>query len=479
MRIYNTLTREKEEVRPAHPDGKIRMYECGLTPYDEPHIGNARTTVVMDTLRRWLEFRGMPVIHVKNVTDVEDKIIDRANKLGITCAELVARFDQIARGLYARLNLLPPTHEPYATHHIPEIIALIERLIAAGLAYASGGDVYYAVRKFPGYGKLSRRILDELLPGARVPPGELKKDPLDFDLWKAAKPGEPQWDSPWGPGRPGWHIECSAMSMKYLGESFDIHGGGNDLMFPHHENEIAQSEGATGKPFARLWVHAGFVTLSQEKMSKSVGNIFALREVVDRMPPGALRLLMGQTHYRAPFEWADDQERQAKETYESLRRQLDLGDEGRERPAGEAKGAAADPELDALEAEATKRLAAFDACMDDDLSTPRALAEVFSLSQGFSQYRRQRGPAARGREFWRIKTIRDGILARLAAVGIVMEFEKTTLPPDLEALLREREDARKRKDWKRADEIRAVFHQRGWVIEDMAQGPVVRKKGQG
>jgi len=476
MRIYNTLSGGKEEVRPGHPDGRIRMYECGITPYAEPHIGNARSRIVFDTLRRWLEFRGGQVIHVKNVTDVEDKIIKRANELGVTCADVVAKFDAIRKKLYAKLNLLPPTHEPYATAHIPEIIRLIERLITADLAYVAGGDVYYAVRKFPRYGKLSGNSLDQLLPGARVATGEKPADPLDFALWKAAKPGEPKWDSPWGAGRPGWHIECSAMSMKYLGATFDIHGGGNDLIFPHHENEIAQSEGATGKPFARIWVHAGWVTLNREKMSKSVGNILPLGQVLDRLSPGALRLLVGQTHYRAPFEWSDIQERQAKETYESLRRQLDLGDEGGKAPDRQAKKPPADPELEVLETKAGKHFQTFDAYMDDDLSTPRALAEMFSLALKFSRYRQQReGPATGRGTFLRIKTIRDGILARLGAVGIAVEFETATLPADLVALLGEREEVRKRKDWRRSDEIRALFRGRGWLIEDTARGQVCRK----
>jgi len=461
VRIFNTLTRSKDEVRPANPDGRIRMYECGLTLSGEPHIGHARTAIVFDVLRRWLEYRGMPVIHVRNVTDVEDKIINKAAELGITCAEVVAKYDPVVKDLFRRLNLLPFSHEPYASKHIPEIVALVGTLVEKGLAYESGGDVYFSVRKFPGYGKLSGNTIDDLVAGARVATGDLKRDPLDFDLWKSAKPGEPRWDSPWGPGRPGWHIECSAMSMKYLGETFDIHGGANDLIFPHHENEIAQSEGATGKPFARIWVHPGWVTLNQEKMSKSVGNVLPLRAVLDRLPTPALRLLVCQTHYRSPFEWSDSAERQALETHDTLVRQLD--------PARASEAGSAAPGAQNAEEIAEARLAAFDAAMDDDLATPRALAEIFTLSAAVAHAVRRAGWSGE------LVKIRSAILGRLAVLGIEPEFGSAELPADLAALLAEREDARKRKDWKRADEIRGIFQGRGYGIEDTPRGQSVRK----
>jgi len=467
LRLYNTLTHAIEDVQPAHPDGVFRMYECGMTPSGEPHIGHARTAVVFDTMRRWMKFRGMKVLHVRNVTDVEDKIIKKAHDEGIAPEASVAKYDAVRRELFGRLNLLPPDVEPYATKHIEEIIALTTRLVANGLAYAAGGDVFYRVRKFAGYGKLSRNSIDKLVAGSRVQPEAHAEDPLDFALWKGEKPGEPAWDSPWGRGRPGWHIECSAMAMKYLGETFDLHGGGNDLIFPHHENEIAQSEGATGKPFARIWSHPGWVTLNQEKMSKSVGNTLPLRTVVDRLEPPALRLLMGQTHYRTPFEWSDDAERQAVETLRHLERQLDLS------PAGEAAARAGQDEAVAgLESESARRLAAFDEAMDDDLGTPRALAEMFSLASRFAAARDGVPGAV---PFIKLKTVRDAMLARLNAVGIALAFKKDGLPADLEPLLAERATARKEKNWARADEIRKEFSSRGWTIEDSSQGQVARK----
>jgi cysteinyl-tRNA synthetase len=467
MRLYNTLTRAIEEVRPAHPDGVFRMYECGMTPSGEPHIGHARTAVVFDTMRRWMKFRGMKLRHVRNVTDIEDKIIKKAADEGIEPAAVVAKYDAVRRELFGRLNLLPPDVEPYATQVIPEIIEVINRLVENGLAYAAGGDVYYRVRKFPAYGKLSRNTIDKLVSGSRVQPEAHVEDPLDFALWKGEKPGEPAWDSPWGRGRPGWHIECSAMAMKYLGETLDLHGGGNDLIFPHHENEIAQSEGATGKPFARIWSHPGWVTLNQEKMSKSVGNTLPLRTVVDRLDPPALRLLMGQTHYRTPFEWSDDAERQAVETLKHLERQLDLSPAGEAAAHKDGDGAAA-----ALEAESAVRLAAFDAAMDDDLGTPRALAELFSLASRFAAARDGHPGAV---PFIKLKTVRDAILARLDAMGIALEFRKDGLPPDLQPLLAERATARKERNWARADEIRKAFAAQGWTIEDTGQGQVARK----
>jgi len=465
--IYNTLTRQKEEITPSHPDGKIRMYECGMTPYSDPHIGHARTAITFDNLKRWLEFRGMPVIHVRNVTDIEDKIIKRANEQGIPCSDLVARFDAVRKDLFGKLNLIPPAFEPYATAVIPEIIAIVEKLLANGMAYVAEGDVYFRVRKFPGYGKLSRNAIEDLVSGSRVQACGLKEDQLDFDLWKAAKPGEPNWDSPWGKGRPGWHIECSAMSMKYLGETLDIHGGANDLIFPHHENETAQSEGATGKPFVRYWVHSGFVTMNQEKMSKSVGNVIGLREVVDRVPGPALRLLMGQTHYRAPLEYSEAQERMARETWETLKRMLELN------PGNAVKWLTPLPDLDGLEKMAKENIASFDSFMDDDLSVPRALAEIFDLGREFHKFvigNMQMDSSS----ISRLQEIRKSIVDRLAVVGIEMGGTEAGAPTEVLALVKAREEARKVKEWKKADDLRTAISALGWNIEDTPRGTVVR-----
>jgi cysteinyl-tRNA synthetase len=294
LRIYNTLTRQKESFVPLVP-GQVHMYVCGITPYDVSHIGHARSALVFDVVARYLAHAGYRVTFVKNYTDVDDTIITRANQHKAPFAELTARSIEAYAADMTRLGVRPPTGAPRATAHIPEMVALIEQLVAKGLAYVVGGDVYFEVGCFPTYGRLSGKNLEELLAGARIDVNERKKDPRDFALWKAAKPGEPSWPSPWGPGRPGWHVECSAMAMKYLGETIDLHGGGEDLIFPHHSCEIAQSEGATGKPFARYWVHNGFVNLGSEKMSKSLGNTLTVEALLGRHDPEALRLYLHQT----------------------------------------------------------------------------------------------------------------------------------------------------------------------------------------
>ena len=297
MKIYNTMSRTKEEFVPLTP-GVVRMYVCGVTVYDLSHIGHARSAMAFDVIRRYFEFKGYRVTFVRNYTDVDDKIIRRANELGVPAREVSERFIAAEREDMASLGLRAADVEPRATEHIPEMIALIERLVAAEVAYVVDSDVYFEIRRFPRYGRLSGKNLDELLAGARVDVDERKRDPRDFALWKAAKPGEPAWPSPWGAGRPGWHIECSAMAMRYLGESFDVHGGGEDLVFPHHECEIAQAEAATGRTFARYWLHNGFVNLGKEKMSKSLGNTLTIRELVRRHDPDAIRLFFLGTHYR-------------------------------------------------------------------------------------------------------------------------------------------------------------------------------------
>jgi len=491
--IFNTLTRAKEEIKSSRPDGKIRMYECGLTVYDEPHIGHARTAIVFDTLKRWLVFRGMPVIHVRNVTDIEDKIIKRANERGISTSDLVARYDGIRKELFARLNLLPPDFEPYATAHIKEIIALVEKLLASGLAYASGGDVYYRVRKFAGYGKLSGNTLEDLVAGARNMPGERKEDPLDFDLWKAAKPDEPSWDSPWGKGRPGWHIECSAMSMKYLGDTLDIHGGANDLVFPHHENEIAQSEGATGRQFVRIWVHSGWVTMNQEKMSKSLGNTISLREVVDRVPAPALRLLMGQTHYRSPLEYSEAQERQAVETYKGIILRYQIEDEVKGSVIENSNNYTAPSGNIVLDADGGNLYLnvliahirndyftnGFDKNMDDDLGTPRAIASLSSAGYMFREFIRE-NPAYLNDPFLvrRLVSLRDEILSKYSLLGIEVEIQHLLIPNDVQFLLDQRQQARKNREWNKSDMIREAIRKLGWDIEDRRDGFRIRRIAQ-
>src|SRR5512139_2754101 len=311
LTVFNTMGGRKETFVPLTP-GTVRMYVCGVTVYDLCHIGHARANVAFDIIVRYLRHSGYEVRYVRNFTDIDDKIIRKANQEGIPFEAVSRKYIDAFYEDFDRMGLLRPDAEPKATEHIPEIVALVSRLVRAGVAYAVDGDVYYAVRGFPAYGKLSGKNVEDLLAGARVEVDERKQDPLDFALWKASKPGEPWWDSPWGRGRPGWHIECSAMAFKHLGETFDIHGGGKDLVFPHHENEIAQSEGASGKTFARYWIHNGFVNVNSEKMSKSLGNFFTLRDVLERVKPEVLRFFFASSHYRSPIDYTDKSLAEAK-----------------------------------------------------------------------------------------------------------------------------------------------------------------------
>jgi cysteinyl-tRNA synthetase len=370
LRIWNSLTDRKEELVPLVP-GQIGLYVCGITVYDLPHLGHARFLVAFDTAARFLRWSGMQVKSVRNWTDVDDKIIARAAQQGVEPTALAARFIEECRRDMAALNIAPAEVEPKATEHIPEMLALIGRLVEKGHAYAAGGDVYFAVRSFPAYGRLSRRNLDDLLSGARVETGDVKRDPLDFALWKGSKPGEPPsvcWDSPWGRGRPGWHIECSAMSQKHLGESFDLHGGGKDLVFPHHENEIAQSEAASGVPLARCWMHNGFVTLDHEKMSKSTGNFKTLRDLLAHWDGEALRAFLLSTHYRSPINFTPDAiaeaDRRIDYFYETASKA--------ETYLRQRKHAGPGAQLD-------EPRAAFRTAMEDDFNTADALAQLLAI----------------------------------------------------------------------------------------------------
>src|SRR5947209_16547870 len=368
LRLTNTLSDRKEEFAPAAP-GRVGVYVCGITVYDLPHIGHARFLVAFDTAVRFLRWSKLHVTYVRNWTDVDDKIIKRANERGEDPAVFSARYIEECKRDMAPLGVASADIEPKATEHVPEMIALIEKLIARGHAYESGGDVYFAVRSFSQYGKLSKRNLDDLLSGARVEPGELKKDPLDFALWKGTKPGEPDsvsWDSPWGKGRPGWHIECSAMCQKYLGTTFDLHGGGKDLVFPHHENEIAQSEAASGQDLARCWLHNGFVTLDAEKMSKSLGNFKTIRDLLMTWDGEALRALLLSTHYRHPINFTEsalaDADRRVEYFYETLAKA--------DAYLAQKKFTAGEP------APLAEHVAAFREALEDDFNTAEALARV-------------------------------------------------------------------------------------------------------
>ena len=363
MKLYNTLSGQREEFRPQ--GDTVLIYVCGVTPYDECHVGHAMSYIFFDVLRRYLEFRGYKLRYVQNFTDIDDKIISRANQRGVSARELADKY--IARYFedMDALNIRRADVYPYATQEIPEILRLIEGLVEKGHAYVSGGDVYYRVRSFASYGRLSRRTLEGMLAGARVEPGEGKEFPLDFALWKGAKPGEPSWPSPWGEGRPGWHIECSAMSLKYLGETLDIHGGGQDLIFPHHENEIAQSEAFTGKPFVRYFVHNALLQLGREKMSKSLGNLVSVRGAVEKWGADALRLFVLSSHYRSPLAFSEEALEAAGKGAERLGLALSPLKEGKGQPA--------------LDPEPFRQR--FVEAMDDDLNTPQALAALFELAR--------------------------------------------------------------------------------------------------
>ena len=460
MQIYNTMSRRKEELVPLVP-GKISMYACGPTVYDFFHIGNARPFIVFDTLRRYLEYRGYEVTFVQNFTDIDDKMIRRANEEGTTVKELGDRF---IREYFVDADALGVKHasvNPRATEHIGEIIALVEKLIEKGHAYpADNGDVYFAVRSFPGYGKLSGQNIDDLENGARVDPTEQKRDPLDFALWKGEKPGEPSWDSPWGKGRPGWHIECSAMSMSILGESFDIHGGGQDLIFPHHENEIAQSEAATGKPFANYWMHNGYINNNDKKMSKSLGNFFTVRDIAKEYDLQTVRMFMLSVHYRNPVNFARDLIEQADTALKRLHTARERLEE-----AQRVETTGDDPAFIASLKTFKER---FDAAMDDDLNTADAIGVLFDLAHACNTFVTvPRGGIA-------IDAAKE-LFDRLTDVlGLTPKAKEHTVADEALALLEERQAARKAKNFARADAIRDELKALGYAVEDTPQGPKLK-----
>jgi len=471
MELFNTLTGRKEKFQPRDP-GKVAIYVCGPTTYNYIHLGNARAMVVFDTIRRYFIYKGYDVTYVQNFTDIDDKIINRAREEGEDPAALAAKYVQAYFADADALHVRRADVHPKVSEHIPEIIALIQRLLDRGYAYVAGGDVYFAVRKFPGYGKLSKRSLDEMLAGARVEVDPKKQDPLDFALWKAAKPGEPYWESPWGRGRPGWHIECSAMALKYLGKGFDIHGGGADLIFPHHENEIAQSEAATGEPFVRYWLHNGFITIREEKMSKSLGNIFLVRDLLQQYPAAALRLFLLSTHYRSPLDFDAEKMTAAERGLARLKNCLVLLDEA-ETQAVEEDG----PEEAAFLARLEELQADFEAAMDDDFNTALALAAVYELASEVNSYLHNRARPARAV----LVRARQQFDTWNSVLGIFPEeegrivLEEKQLGDELAAglldlLLAVRHEARRRKDFATADRIRDGLKELGILIEDTPQG---------
>ncbi|TVT54759.1 MAG: cysteine--tRNA ligase [Sedimenticola thiotaurini] len=458
LKIYNDLSNQKQTFVPIEP-GKVRMYVCGMTVYDLCHLGHARVMVVFDVVYRYLKAQGYDVTYIRNITDIDDKIINRAHENGEPFSDLTERFITAMHEDSDALGILSPDSEPRATSHIAEILSMIERLIEKGHAYvADNRDVYYSVGSFEGYGKLSGKSLEDLQAGARVDVDDQKRNPLDFVLWKAAKPGEPSWDSPWGEGRPGWHIECSAMSTCCLGDTFDIHGGGADLTFPHHENEIAQSEGATGKPFVNYWMHNGFVRINDEKMSKSLGNFFTVREILARYQAEEVRYFILTSQYRSPLNYDDehlDNARGALTRFYTAMRGL--------------------PEAaPAAEGDYAER---FNAAMDDDFNTPEALAVLFDLVREINRVRHEdTGHAA--------SLVAE--LRRLGGVlGILQDDPEQYLrggdlasglsDDEIESLIHQRQEAKMGKNWAEADRLRDALKEQGVVLEDSPQGTTWRR----
>jgi cysteinyl-tRNA synthetase len=456
--IHNSLTKSKQPFKPITP-GEVRLYVCGMTVYDYCHLGHARVLVVFDGVVRYLRRLGYKVTYVRNITDIDDKIIRRAQENREEYSALTARFTAAMHEDADRLGVLRPDHEPRATQHIGEIIALIQKLLDKHCAYrAKNGDVYYDVSRFKPYGALSGKHLEDLRAGARVEVDEAKDDPLDFVLWKAAKPGEPSWPSPWGAGRPGWHIECSAMSMHCLGEHFDIHGGGLDLQFPHHENEIAQSQAATGHKFVNVWMHNGFVQVDEEKMSKSLGNFFTLREVLRRYHSEEVRYFILSSHYRSPLNYAEEHllnARAALTRFYTALRGLPEAAPGEEQDEYGAR---------------------FTAAMDDDFNTPKALAALFDLAHRINAVRAQdiRQAAQLGARLRRLGGIL-GLLQGDAEAYLQGAGAEGLSRGEIERLLGERDAARKRRDWAESDRIRRHLAEQGIVIEDGAAGTTWRR----
>ncbi len=476
MKVFNSLSGKKEEFTPLGE--VVNMYVCGVTPYDDAHLGHAMSYIIFDIIRRYLQSRGYKVKYVQNVTDIDDKIIDRANKLGISPRELAEKFTASYFADMDALNIRPADIQPRATGEIPKIIEIVQGLIDKGYAYPAQGSVYFRVRNVPDYGKLSHRSLEAMMAGTRAAAGEEKEYPMDFVLWKASKPGEPSWESPWGPGRPGWHIECSAMSLKYLGDTLDIHGGGQDLVFPHHENEIAQSESFTGvKPFVRYWLHNGMMQLGEEKMSKSLGNLITIKEALQKYGADAVRIFVLGSHYRSPLTYSEEILEAAERGADRLRQTAN------NTVSGQKTGEKIDTE------QYRKR---FIAAMDDDFNTARAIAALFDLAREVNRYDSEGIEAGEARD-----TLKElgGVLGLtfkveqaepLGAELIAQVYQVLNLatPPDarqdaeklIENLIQARKEMREARQWQQADIIRAKLDEAGITLEDTPRGTVWKRK---
>jgi cysteinyl-tRNA synthetase len=478
LRIYNTLSKKKETFKPIDP-GKVGIYVCGPTVYDACHIGHARSVIVFDVIVRYLRATGYEVTYIRNFTDIDDKIINRSNELGTSTRELAEKYINEFYEDMDALKVQRATQEPKATNHIAEIISVIERLFENGYAYEAGGDVFFAVDTFKDYCKLSGRRLEDMQAGARVEIDERKRNPFDFVLWKAAKPGEPMWDSPWGKGRPGWHIECSAMSTHFLGERFDIHGGGKDLIFPHHENEIAQSQGAFGQTFVNVWIHNGFVKINEEKMSKSLGNFLMIKDILKQYHPEAVRLFLLSSHYRSPVDFTDQAMTEAEAGLEKIYALLDRINHaiGPHTPGNDQE-------------EPGDLWGRFCEAMDDDFNTARGLGLVFDTVRQVNRVMDDAGEAQIGQQRARLASAQADLMRVAGVLGTGTEgpshffehkkakaLEREAIDEALvEGLIAERVQARQQKDWSRADQIRQQLAAMNIVLEDRPEGTIWKVK---
>jgi cysteinyl-tRNA synthetase len=475
LKVYDTLRSQRVEFAPAQ-DKKVGLYFCGMTVQDKPHVGHMLAFVSGDMIRRYLEYLGYDVKYVQNFTDIDDKILERAKKEGVDYREVAERNVQAYFVAAKKLHIKPATLYPRATEHIKEILSLISVLVEKGHAYAAGGDVYFRVRNFEGYGKLSKRKIDDLMSGARIAIGERKEDPLDFALWKSAAPEEPGWESPWGRGRPGWHIECSAMAMKYLGSTIDFHGGGEDLIFPHHENELAQSEAATGEPFVRFWLHNGLLNLKGEKMSKSTGHFFLTEDVLKEFDGAVVRFYLLSTHFRKQSEFSRERLEEAKRGYERLVLACRSIAEALEK-LGDGPGISS-PASRTLKAALEKAKTDFFAAMDDDFNSAGAIGSMFELIKTYYKLVDEKGPLiTQDRET--LEQLKRTIVTFDEVLGLFPdEFPASgeSVPPQVLALVGARQEARQNRDFEKADALRQQVEHLGYVIEDRPDGQRVRRK---
>jgi len=497
LKIYNTLTRKKEDFNPVEK-GKVKMYVCGMTVYSDAHIGHARTYFAFDVIRRYLEYKGYKVTYIQNITDVDDKIIAAANKEGVDALEYSKRYTDKCLGDLDNLGIRRADVYPKASETIPDMIKMAQQIIEKGFGYESDGDVYFSVEKFPDYGKLSGQKLENLMDGVRICSTDNKRNPYDFALWKSAKPDEPSWDSPWGPGRPGWHIECSAMSSKYLGLPFDIHGGGMDLRFPHHENEIAQAEAATGKDFAKIWMHIGLLTVDGEKMSKSIGNIVNIKDLLTKWDAEVVRFFFVQAHYRSPPDFSEKALKNAEKGLDKIYRVK----EKLEKCSSKKPAKVVEKDLSADEKEYYDAInlfkSNFETAMDDDFNTPQAAGVIFEFVNSSNKYFEKnsepnpvlcRLALDALEELGNILTLfqpklvettkkDDDVLKQLEIIAkkFVTNVKGKTIEELMDLLLEARESARGKKDWKTADDIRDELAKLGFEIQDTDSGPVWRKK---